>query len=179
VTVDPAALPATLTINDVPVSIAADGTFSYTMTLQEYWNPVNAVLTDAAEQMAYANADVTLDTEAPDIWFTDVADGMATSEAFTPDCWAGDAHLLSLAVTLDGAPYTCGTTIPVVEGIHVLVFRADDEVGNVTQIPVTFFFDLTPPVVTVSGVEDGSTVVRASFPRGKTRRSSMAQAQRA
>jgi RHS repeat-associated protein len=158
VTVDPSATPASVTVNDVPVTVEPDGTFSYTMTLVEGWNPVTAVVTDAAQQTAYATADVTQDTEAPTISYNDVSDGMVTNQPFTPGCWAGDEHLLSFTVTLDGSSFTCDTTINAPEGSHVLHFRAEDEVGHVTEIYVTFAVDLTPPVITVSGVQDGTTV---------------------
>jgi lactocepin len=55
---------------------------------------------------------------------------------------------------LDGAPYSSGTAIAT-EGPHDLVVSATDCAGLQAEASIRFTIDLTAPVITIEGVDDG------------------------
>jgi len=99
-----------------------------------------------------------IDLGAPVITVTGVADGGVYAEAVTPDMTIVDPQLdqSSIVVTLDGGPFTGGTSVSA-EGDHILHLYAADTLGHTANTDVRFALDYTPPGITVSGIADGST----------------------
>ncbi|MFN0061130.1 MAG: CARDB domain-containing protein [Myxococcaceae bacterium] len=110
---------------------------------------------DAAGRSASDQVSFVLDFTAPVITVHGVSDGTFVNAPPTIVFFAADAYLANVSATLDGAPFVSGDFVSLA-GTHVLVVTAVDLAGNVATRTVTFTLDVTPPVVTVSGVTDGA-----------------------
>ncbi len=97
----------------------------------------------------------TIDKTPPVITITGVPQG-CVNEDVTPVFAAADLHLETLTATLNGQPFTSGTTITA-EGGHTLHIAASDTAGNSSAADRTFTIDKTAPVITITGVVDGAT----------------------
>lgn len=62
---DATSSPVTLTVNDEPVEVTPEGTFSYEYTLKPGANVITVVATDSAGKSSTVTRNVTLDTGAP------------------------------------------------------------------------------------------------------------------
>ncbi|MCK6546986.1 carboxypeptidase regulatory-like domain-containing protein [Myxococcota bacterium] len=125
----------------------ADGTYGYAVTAF-----------DAAsnESALSAEASVLFDEAPPELTLVGVESGRTYAAPVTPDVVASDATPVTLTATLDGQPWTLGTEVQT-EGRHTLAVTALDGGGRRSSLLVTFTIDLTPPVITISGVTDGQT----------------------
>jgi subtilase family serine protease len=111
--------------------------------------------TDAAGNSSTQSVSFIVDQQAPSIAVAGVIDGQFSNVPVTLTVSISDANLTSSAIALDGAPFTSGTTVTA-EGAHVLTADATDCAGNHASAHVSFTIDLTAPVITISGVNDGS-----------------------
>ncbi|NTX54914.1 CARDB domain-containing protein [Myxococcus sp. CA039A] len=100
----------------------------------------------------------TIDSLPPRIVLGGVQDGAFVRQDITPTLEVTDSHLdtTSVTATLDGQPFTLGTSISD-EAAHTLLARARDFAANVTESQITFTLDKTPPAIQVSGVSDGAS----------------------
>lgn len=89
---------------------------------------------DAAGNQSSRTLQFTLDFTAPTIAVTGVSDG-ASGTSFTPIITVSSATTVS--ITLDGVPFTSGTTVTA-QGAHVLLVVARDGAGNVASVTVRF-----------------------------------------
>jgi len=110
---------------------------------------------DCAGNTTSVSVTFTIDLTAPVISVTGVSDGECTIHDVTPTITVTDAHLDGWSATLDGAAFESGTTVTA-EGTHVLVVTADDLAGHEATATVTFKIDRTNPVVSISGVTEGT-----------------------
>ncbi len=72
-----------------------------------------------------------------------------------PTFWAYDENLACVQAELDGAPFENGSQVDA-EGQHFLHVVAEDLVGHQSTLESVFIVDGTPPVLGVSGVDDGA-----------------------
>ncbi len=99
---------------------------------------------NAATQLAVNR---TVDNTDP-VPVTNVTDGTWYASALTVTCGQTDTNQGTTMATLNASPFTCGSPVTV-EGRHVLVVTATDAAGNTATRTVTFYVDLTNPVLTV------------------------------
>ncbi|MBE0502188.1 MAG: hypothetical protein IBX47_12195, partial [Desulfuromonadales bacterium] len=104
-----------------------------------------------------SNVHFVIDQTFPQVTVTGVSTGQFYKHPVTPIVDISDDYLDMTTMTLNGSPFLSGSVIEE-EGQYNLLVTAKDKAGNVTEQFVSFTVDLTPPVITVSGVEDGSYV---------------------
>jgi Tol biopolymer transport system component len=107
---------------------------------------------------------VVSDSTPPTVRIEGVATGWIGSTPVVATAVAADVNLDVVQMTVDGAPYPPGTPYAV-EGVHVLRATAADKAGNSATDSATFLLDMTPPVISVSGVANGDTVSTPVSPR--------------
>ncbi|TNF27105.1 MAG: hypothetical protein EP329_20105 [Deltaproteobacteria bacterium] len=96
-----------------------------------------AEVSDVAGQHVAAERSFTIDTTAPVVTITGAEPNTTHAPGLVPGIGVEDATATTLAVTLDGAPYTPGTPIAAV-GDHTLVATATDAAGNVGEASASF-----------------------------------------
>jgi flagellar hook assembly protein FlgD/WD40 repeat protein len=104
-----------------------------------------------------------VDGDKPVVTLGGVTDGRCYREPVTASFGATDAHLSGVTATLNGQALATGTTIRD-EGDYTLVIEASDACGNSERVTSHFTIDLTPPVITLGGVEDGRTYINSVQP---------------
>lgn len=102
------------------------------------------------------------DDSAPQIAIGGVVDGQASRLALVPTVAVQDASAVTSTITLDGLTFVSGTAVSA-EGAHLLVVRAEDEVGLVSMREVRFVIDTIAPEVTLVHPLDGTHVSSASI----------------
>lgn len=112
---------------------------------------------DAVGNTVSETRSFSLDFTPPVLGVTGVVNGQYSSVPLTPVVTVQELHPGTLVATLDGAPFTLGTTVST-EGAHLLVIRAVDGAGNVAERAMGFTLDFTPPEVWVSWIKDGQYV---------------------
>jgi subtilase family serine protease len=138
------------------VQITLDGApyTTGTAVTAEGQHTLSVTASDLAGNTTVQSIQFELDLTPPLIQFGGVADGALVNHLVTPTFGATDAHLDSVSATLDGQPFSSGSTVAS-EGTHVLTVHATDTAGNASDATLTFTLDLTPPVISVAGVQDG------------------------
>ncbi|HEX5057349.1 MAG TPA: CARDB domain-containing protein [Gammaproteobacteria bacterium] len=117
---------------------------------------LQARATDAAGNTGFSpRITFTIDATPPAILIAGVADGALYNHPVSAAVTVTEAHIAEQFSSLDGQDYVSGTAIAA-EGAHGLVVRARDLAGNSSEKAVFFEIDLTPPAVSISGVEDGA-----------------------
>ncbi len=150
-----------ITISDADLatqSITLDGAAfsSGTPVASEGAHILSASASDRAGNSTTVVVHFRIDTQAPVVTVAGVSEGISYPSNVTPVITISDADLASQSITLDGAPFVSGTVVSA-EAAHTLVASASDRVGHTTSVTVHFRVDRTAPVVTVSGVVDGTT----------------------
>ncbi len=147
--------PLTVTVNGAAAALQPDGSFSVPVALVAGANLIHVVATDGYLLSTAVDRAVLQDSQPPVVTITGVSDGQFSNlAALVPAFAATDAHLASVAATLDGAPFASGTPVSS-EGPHTLVVTAADTAGNQTTRTVRFALDRTPPDLQVTGAHDG------------------------
>ncbi|WP_163866947.1 RHS repeat-associated core domain-containing protein [Myxococcus eversor] len=104
-----------------------------------------------AEQVRQAVAG---DVTPPAIAVSGVAQGASVRVAPTLTWTVTDQSATLVEAWLDGEPVASGVTVSS-EGPHALIVRATDTMGLSTTVTRTFRVDMTAPVISISGVEEG------------------------
>jgi hypothetical protein len=140
------------------VQAALDGTpFTSGSTVSAEGNHTLVVTaTDAAGNSASRTVHFSLDFTAPTISIAGVTDGQFSRTPLVVSFSSSDAHPGTTTGTLDGLPFTSGSTVST-EGSHTLIVTATDAVGNTSSRTVHFTLDFTPPVITITGVQNSQT----------------------
>ncbi len=113
--------------------------------------------TDLAGNASQRNVSFVIDRTAPVIAIAGVSDGLFSPAAsVNPSFAAVDTNLAQVVATLDGAPFVSGTPVSA-EGPHQLHVSAIDKAQNSSVREVTFTLDRISPVVSISGVANGTT----------------------
>lgn len=140
----------TATLNGEPfasgTAVSTDGVYA-----------LHAVATDKAGNTASEVKRFTIDTVPPRVVLGGVEDGAFVNHDVTPTLSVTDLHPGSTppGVTLNGQPFTPGTTISA-EGEYTLLASASDVAGNETEAHLAFAIDRTPPTLQVTGVTSGA-----------------------
>ncbi|MCE9670034.1 DUF6531 domain-containing protein [Myxococcus stipitatus] len=140
----------TATLNGNPIvnntTISAEG---------DYDLLVSAV--DPDGRVAMKRVGFTIRVSAPIIEVVGLSDGQFINYDLVPEFRAVTPHVELIIPYLDGVPYFPGTPITT-EGPHTLGVVSKDKAGNFGNLDLRFTIDKTPPVVAMTGVEEGAYV---------------------
>ncbi len=149
----------TITLNGQPftsgTAVSAEG--SYTLAVSA---------TDAAGNTASATITFTIDKTPPAISVTGVSNGGTYAAPVTPVVTVTDAHPGTQAITLNGQPFTSGTTVSAA-GSYMLAVTATDAAGNQAQESVGFTIAAAAAALSIADVtvtQPASGEVAAQFP---------------
>lgn len=106
---------------------------------------------DAAGNTSTASRTFIVDTTPPAVVVAGGTDGQIANAPVTPSVTITDANLTSSSVTLNGNPFTSGTTVSA-DGDYTLVAQATDCAGASTSVTLHFSIDQSAPVITIAGV---------------------------
>ncbi|MCY1022376.1 RHS repeat-associated core domain-containing protein [Pyxidicoccus sp. MSG2] len=109
---------------------------------------------DEAGNTSSQTATFTLDTVAPVITVTGVADGQRRNTPATVSWTVQEEHPGTAGATLDGQPFESGGVVSA-PGPHTLVVTARDGAGNEAAVTRAFVIDTALPTVTVEAPADG------------------------
>lgn len=118
---------------------------------------------DCAGNVSSRTATFVVDRTPPTLLLSGVLDGAVVAGPVAITAVAEDANLVSVALELDGAPYTAGAPITA-PGLHLVTGVATDAAGNSTRASLGFTLDSAPPRIVVEGVADGDVLGRAVTP---------------
>ena len=116
--------------------------------------------TDKAGNTATQAIIFTIDKTKPNITISGVTDGAYYNTDVMPVVDITDDNLNTTLITLNGNPFTSGTTISA-ENTYVLVVQANDKADNTANKTITFTVDKTPPIVTIA--ESSQTTKEKTF----------------
>jgi hypothetical protein len=123
---------------------------------------------DAAGNRTERSVSFEIDRTLPEIAVGGVEDGASYDAPVAPTVTVTDAHLASVSVTLDGAPFASGTAV-VADGEHVLVARGEDGAGNVAELTIRFRIGTSLPFKVTKYLAGPSLRVLALVSRGGCR----------
>ncbi|ABQ24975.1 MBG domain-containing protein [Geotalea uraniireducens] len=154
-----------ITINGVAVSPAADGSFSYAVTLQSGKNTITTVATDNADLTASDSRSIILDTTAPAITISSLADNSALAAASVTITGTVDKTATVQATVNNGTAQSAamtGTSFSVTlnleAGSNIIEVKATDLSGNSTMVKRTVVSDTTRPTLAITDpVQDMTT----------------------
>jgi hypothetical protein len=92
---------------------------------------------DKAGNTATKSVSFVIDKTPPSISITGVEDGKRYATAVTPIISITDANLATSSITLNGSPFTSGTSITA-EGYYTLKVAAADKAGNTASASISF-----------------------------------------
>lgn len=115
----------------------------------------------AGNEASLAAVAFTVDSLAPQITISGVADGDLVNQAVTPLIEISDTHPATTLLRLNGQPYVSGTVIGS-SGDYALHVQAQDAAGNRATRDLAFTLDREAPVVLVDAPVPGSTVALAA-----------------
>src|SRR5207244_5004470 len=115
-------------------------------------NRFTLVAADRAGNSSSLDYAVTVKTTAPAVEILEsgspIPDSTLFNRTVTPVIHVNDLSA-TIAATLDGAPFSSGTTISA-EGAHRLAATATNSLGHAGSAAVNFTIDRTPPVVRIT-----------------------------
>ncbi|RII26812.1 MAG: hypothetical protein CXR31_10435 [Geobacter sp.] len=139
-----------VTVNGQPVTVNADGSFSYAMTLQAGANTVTVIATDNAGTQKTDTRTITFDPAAPVLTVSAPADNSTTSQSFiTLNGTINETSTVSVSVnggalqsaSVSGTTYS--TTVYLVAGVNTITINATDLAGNTTTVKRTVTYTAT------------------------------------
>jgi|GEM_PF-441215 len=139
------------------------GSASGSLFLAEGTNVIKAGISDFAGNAGSVSWSFIVDTSPPKIAIGGVVDQSLVNQNVTAVITITDAHPDTQTITLNGTPFTSGTTI-IADGQYSLQVSATDKAGNVSNAGVSFTIDKTAPVphVVLSAIP-GDTLVNLSW----------------
>ena len=148
--VEPHDLIWNITLNDQPYAIGtqilSEGDYSLIVGASD----------DCGNQAEPITRTFIIDDTAPQIHVSGIENNHCYSQPVTPTFDADEPHLADLAATLNGQTFVSGTTVTA-DGDYLLSIGAADVCSNQNNTARAFSIDATPPVITVSGIEDGGS----------------------
>ena len=115
---------------------------------------------DKAGNTAEETITFIIDKTEPIISVSGVEDDAYYNTDVTPVIDVSDTNLNTTSITLNGDPFTSGTTI-IVGDTYVLVVQAIDKAGNTANKTIPFTIDTTPPTITIA--EKSQITTNSSF----------------
>lgn len=113
---------------------------------------LRVIATDTQSNQAERALSFSIDKTLPAIDIDGVVDGATYGEGRTPIIRATDTNPTETNIRLNGVPYTSGTPITQ-EGRYQLQVDALDNHGNLASTGLSFDIVLTPPIVTIGGID--------------------------
>jgi len=161
----------TVTNNSTAVSgaatVAADGSWSYSVTLAESTNNFTITAQKPLSAVSTKTVSVTLDSIPPVLAVSALSDGSYTSnQVQNVTGTAADANAVTVLVNNTPASLINGSfSVPVslVTGTNIITVTAGDAAGNVTVNSRTLYFDATKPQITIASPMDNSYTNNASL----------------
>ena len=141
---------------------ASDGTFTIdNVPFAEGTNGFTLVATDRAGNSASVLYTLVVRTNAPLLQIHEsgmpIVNGTTYNRAVTPVVRATPDAQVNVTATLNGQPFTSGTTITA-DGDYRIAATATDQLGHSSNAEATFSIDRTGPVVTIATPADGATI---------------------
>jgi len=138
----------TVTVNDQPVTVNADGSFSTALVLTAGVNTVTVVATDNAGNQQTDSRSITYDPTAPVLAVSAPADNITTTESFVALTGSiSETSTVSVKVN-NGSPQaasingtTYSATVYLVAGINTIEITAADLAGNSTSAKRTITYE--------------------------------------
>ena len=103
----------------------------------------------------------TVDNTPPSIFIEGVEDGTTYTVPVTPEFSAEDANLATVSATLNGEPFTSGSTVSE-DGTYTLCVHAKDKAGNESSRCVTFYIVRLEEIERIYGQTRIDTAVELS-----------------
>ncbi len=158
-----------LTVNNNPVAVHNDGSFSDTLQFNEGMNLLQISATDGAGNAASLVRHVRLDTQPPVITILTPSDSLITKN--TKVIMTGSViDSTSVTFTLNGIAYALNPggsfadTISLNEGINEVALTAEDRAGNKSTIKRYITRDTKPPVINLIAPLAGSMTIDSLIP---------------
>jgi RHS repeat-associated protein len=153
----------TVTLEDVPVSVEADGSFSGYLELPAQGAfSFTVVATDTVGNSTTLTRTIIYDSAPPVVSDLFPADNSLITADSTLTVSALVTDLNGFTVTINGIQATitpegrAGAAVVLAEGENTITIVATDELGNTITVTRTVIRDSTPPVVTVSQPSTGA-----------------------
>jgi hypothetical protein len=117
---------------------------------------VTANARDRLGRTATLSLSFTVDPEPPVVRVSGVAAGTRVRGPVVPVVAVEDDTAVDVTTLLDGADFLSGTSVAAF-GDHLLVVRAVDAAGHVTNVELAFVLDATLANLDITGVDDGAS----------------------
>jgi len=143
-----------LRINDIPVPLNADGSFSHTVILKPGGNPITTTALDRSGNRTTDTRTINLDQNAPVITITTPPDNSATAGPAIQVAGTTDEPA-SIEVGI-GEPVqyfngtSFSTTVTLVPGLNTIDIKATDQAGNPANDKRTVIFDDRKPSLAIT-----------------------------
>ena len=146
-----------VTVNDQPVSVNPDGSFSYALTLTAGANTINIIATDVAGNQQTDTRTVTYDPNAPVLAVSAPADNSTTSQSFVAVTGtSSETSTVSVSVN-GGSPQPAAitgngysATVYLVAGVNTIDITATDLAGNTATAKRTVTYGSSNSSLTLS-----------------------------
>jgi len=137
-----------VTVNDQPVIVNADGSFSYALTLAAGANTITTIATDTAGNQQVDTRTVTYDLNIPVLALTAPADNSTTVQSFI-NVTGTISEAATVAVSVNsGSPQTAAisgsgfsATVNLAAGVNTIDIIATDLAGNTASAKRTVTYD--------------------------------------
>ena len=143
-----------LVINEVTVTVGADGKFSHTFSLGGGANPIIITATDNAGNKTEVTKSINCDKVKPTLTVTDIESPTPIQRITLSGTVTDESGIRTLVI--NGVPVTPGSTgsfsstFTLSQGTNTYTIVATDVAGNQTTVVKTIIFDNTAPTITVS-----------------------------
>jgi hypothetical protein len=163
-----------VTVNDQPVTVNPDGTFSTALTLTVGANTITVMATDNAGNQQSDTRTVTFDPNSPVLAVTEPADNSQSSQSFiTISGTVNETTTVSVIVN-NGNPQAASisgnsfsATVNLAQGVNTIVINATDLAGNVSTAKRTVTYGTTSMALAItSPAQDITTRNPAIFLKG-------------
>ena len=135
-------------------AVLSQGQYTAQVPLEEGPNALVATARDRCGNVARVCRSVVFDPIPPSVVIEGVTEGQVSREPLTPTWRVRSSGPATVEAKLDGQPFVSGTPVSA-EGAHELVVVARDGIGREARASVGFTIDTTPPLLTLSGVDEG------------------------
>ncbi len=146
-------------VNGVPAMLT-DSTWTASVPLTPGQNALVTTARDACGNVRRSCRAVVLDNQKPVITVSGVTEGQYVRGPVVLTFTVEDAHLDTVAATLDGLPFESGGTVTG-DGPHVLTVTAVDRAGNSEEVQRNFTIDTVPPELVVQSPVSGHVTQEA------------------
>lgn len=148
----------TLTVNGTQAVIGTGGIYQSAMALQEGFNIITVIATDAAGNSITVTRTVRLETTSPTLTVTSPQDSLLTNQStITLNGTVTDSTQVTLRVNGSIVPVTNGTfttSLTLAEGQNVITVTATNAAGNTITVSRHFTLYTIAPSLTITSIQD-------------------------